>query len=125
MVWGEKQSEVRQLGETLTRLGFQARVTETMADVLDATWEHRADLIIARLSGCFPLPLQLLDSLEEFPSAPPVLIVTSGADVHLYLEAMRRGAFDCVGLPLQENELIRIVTRALETRQTVAVGGGQ
>jgi FixJ family two-component response regulator len=34
-------------------------------------------------------------------------------DVDLYLEAMRRGAFDCISLPLEEREFARIVSRAL------------
>ena len=54
-----------------------------------------------------------------------MLIVTAWSEVNLYLEAMRRGAFDCVGLPLDSHELARIVARALESRcaRSVAEGG--
>ncbi len=125
VLWKAPQDGLDELGKSLARLGFQVQEVDSLEDVRAAIQDHDADLVVTRLCGCFRRPLELLAWLEQVPWAPPVLIVTGGVDVPLYLEAMRRGAFDCVGLPLNENELARIVTRALEARQMQTAAGGR
>jgi DNA-binding NtrC family response regulator len=67
--------------------------------------------------------LDLLPWQERAAEMPPVLVVTDPDDVDLYLEAMSRGAFDCVALPLNQRELERIASRALlERRQLLELG---
>lgn len=117
VLWGAPQNRLHDLGESLARLGFRVREVDSIEEVRSAIQGQGADLVVTRLCGCFQYPLELLSWLQHVPSPPPVLIATGGVDVPLYLEAMRRGAFDCVGLPLNESELVRIVTRALEARQ--------
>lgn len=70
-------------------------------------------------------PLELLSRLQRVLAPPPVLIVTDKLDAHLYLEAMRRSAFDCLGLPLNEGELDRIVSRALAARSLKTASAGE
>lgn len=118
------------VGEILERRGLLVRRVSTLepgqhdAGVWDGAelipWDQ-VDLIVGRVCRCFDGPLKLLVWLQGVPDAPPVVIVCDELDFHLYLEAMRRGAFDCVGLPLNERELVRIVTRALEIRHQQAV----
>jgi DNA-binding NtrC family response regulator len=125
VLWKAPQDVLDELGKSLARFGFQVHEVDSLEDVRAAIQGHDTDLVVTRLCGCFRRPLELLAWLEHVPSASPVLIVTAGVDVPLYLEAMRRGAFDCVGLPLNENELVRIVTRALEARHMQAAAGGR
>ncbi len=124
VLWGARVSELEELGRSLARLGLQVRQVDSIEAVRAAIRNREADLVIAPLCGCFCQPLEMLDWLGQEPAAPPVLIVTGAVDIHLYLEAMRRGAFDCVGLPLNENEVERIVSQALQARHRQAAAGG-
>lgn len=125
VLWGGGLNGLDDLGESLTRMGFAVRVANSIEEVRTAIQGRAADLIVAGLGGYFRHPLELLSWLQQVPAAPPVLIVSGGVDVPLYLEAMQRGAFDCVGLPLNENELVQIVSRALETRHLQTAAGGR
>ncbi len=124
ILWGPEDDAVELLGENLVCRGLQVQTVGSLEELNNALEEQDVDLIVARLCRCFAEPLELLGRLQGAPSAPPVLIVTEGPDVHLYLEAMRRGAFDCVALPLNQQELLRIVKCALETRLLQASAGG-
>ena len=126
VLWGPEDIALELLGENLVCQGFRVHTVGSLEELSNALEEQDVDLIVARLCRCFAEPLKLLGRLQGAPSAPPLLILTEGPDMHLYLEAMRRGAFDCVALPLNSQELTRIVTGALEARALQAsVGGGQ
>ncbi len=120
LIWGPAKSEAAALTELLVREGFRAVYAESLEDAEAIVRAGQVDLVFARLAPDFDAPLELLTRLQAAPSAPPVLIVTEGSNVKLYLEAMRRGAFDCVGLPLLENEVLRIVSLAGEARDAHA-----
>ncbi len=125
MVWGGQQDDLNALRESLARQGcvvHEVKSTEQLRKFMEA---HEVDLIVARMCRCLERPvLEVLRWMQDAPSPPPILIVVDALDVDLYLEAMRRGAFDCVGLPLNENELIRIVSHALEARHLHASAAG-
>lgn len=125
VLWSAHQNDLDALRESLVRRGLQVHVVKSLEPSADGTGLSdgstvvplaEVNLIVARLCQCFTRPLDLISWLQEAPSPPPVLTVTEGEDVPLYLEAMGRGAFDCVPLPLNEREFIRIVARAFEAR---------
>ncbi len=125
VLWGVQQDDLDAIGQSLAHMGLQVLPVDSLENLRAVIEEQEVELIVARLCRCYEHPLsELLASLRGAASAPPVLIVADGVDVDLYLEAMRRGAFDCVGLPLNEKELTRIVTRALGVRQGQALACG-
>lgn len=77
---------------------------------------RRPDLILAHVCNKCRAPLEMLTRSNEHAHLPPVVLLATALDMPVYLEGMRRGAFDCVSLPLQEKEFIRILTRALQER---------
>lgn len=127
VLWGPPQEDLNALREILARRGLIVQQADSLDDLRAAVLGEEVDLVMARLCRCLERPLlDLLVWLQNVPSPPQVLIVADAMNVELYLEAMRRGAFDCVGLPLNENELMRIVTSAAEARllhSAVARGG--
>ena len=126
VLWGAPQEDLNALGKSLARRGFLVQGVDSLEQLRSIIRGQDVDLIAARLCRCFERPLlELLRWLQNVPAAPQVLTVADAMDVDLYLEAMRRGAFDCVGLPLNENELERIVSQALETRHLRAAAGGR
>ncbi len=127
ILWGAQQCDLNTLEKSLAHQGCHVHVVESLEALRAVTEGHDVDVILARVCPCIERPLQeMLSWVRDMPSPPPVLIVADSLDVDLYLEAMRRGAFDCLGLPLNENELIRIMTHALEARYLqVSAGGGR
>ena len=112
-LWAESPG-LEGVEETLTRLGARVGTAGSREEIEEWIESRSVDLIVTWLSGDDRGAFKLLSWLENFPAAPPVLVVSCGLDVNLYLEAMRRGAFDCIALPLEENELVRIVAAATE-----------
>jgi DNA-binding NtrC family response regulator len=112
--------DLRELEPLLAGEGLTVERVQSLAEVRRAMASHGADVIVARVCACYSEPLTLLD--EQLPA--PVLLVTPGADMPLYLEAMRRGAFDCVGLPLDEGEFLRLIRRALDSSRARVTAGG-
>ncbi len=112
------------VGEILSQRGLRVSCARSLAHALKSIHAREVDLVVGRLCYCFQQPLELLRQLARKLDAPPVVIAAAGADVPLYLEAMQRGAFDCVALPPSEPELIRIVARALAPQPELSVSSG-
>jgi len=125
VVWGDPGNGLEVLRQKLSDLGLEVHPVASFEDARAAIHSETVELVVSWLGGGFVEPLELLTWLQTRPAAPPVLIVAAWPEVDLYLEAMRRGAFDCVGLPLDSHELARIVARALESccARSVAEGG--
>lgn len=64
--------------------------------------------------------VQACPSRQEFlrilerPNMPPVIPLLRHADKYMYPGLLRSGAFDCVPLPAQRNELKRVLSLAIE-----------
>lgn len=58
--------------------------------------------------------LELQDALADRPSVLPIIIVTGHADVPMAVRALKRGAFDFLEKPFDDEVLISVVRRALE-----------
>lgn len=110
---------VNLLEEALQRMGCRVERLESCDDLGPMIENRAVDLVMLPLEPSSCRPLELLNWLHGV-NAPPVLTLATSLDVDLYLEAMRRGAFDCVGMPVEEKELFRLISKALETRRSLA-----
>jgi DNA-binding NtrC family response regulator len=114
-LWAEVPDNLVGVGKALVQLGCKACFAKSFAELGQRVKSHSVDLIVTWLDAGDQSVFELVTWLEEIPAAPPVLVVGRGLDLDLYLEVMRRGAFDCIGLPLDETELARIVGEAVES----------
>ena len=114
VLWTESPGELTSIEQALSRHGFKPRSPSTLQQLMEWVESHSVDLVVGWLCQSYRGPLALLSWLKDVSGAPPVLVVTCGLDVNLYLEAMRRGAFDSVASPVDETELVRIVSAALQ-----------
>ena len=125
VLWGLLEGGLNGVEQSLVRQGCLVHRVESLEELFAVMHTHSVDLVVVRLCRCRERPLrELLRWSRESPSAPLVLIVADALDMDLYLDAMRRGAFDCVGLPLDESELLRIVSRALDARHLQGASAG-
>jgi len=100
--------------EVLTRLGCRVDVLTSEKQLHERMKTRPPDLVVARVCNKCEGALEKLVRPDEPRRRPPVVLLATSLDVPAYLEGMRRGAFDCVGLPLHEKEFIRILARALQ-----------
>lgn len=108
--------ELSAVSEALGRLGSQVEMLTSDRPIGERLEARRPDLILAHVCNKCRAPLEMLTRSTEHAHLPPVVLLATSLDMPVYLEGMRRGAFDCVSLPLQEKEFIRILTRALQER---------
>ncbi len=101
---------------SLVRLGCTVKRVSTFEDLW--RWmEYGLDLLVVNCQNA-PEVLFWMNGVRHAGQAtPPVLTLATALDVEEYLRAMAMGAFDCVALPVQEKELHRLVSRAIEHQQ--------
>lgn len=109
-------------------------------DVPCATWDS-AEAFLAEVTsewrGCAVLDIRMggMSGLEAFDALRargnqlPVVFITGHGDVPMAVSALKKGAFDFIEKPFNDNDLVDIVTRALaldserhraqESRETV------
>lgn len=105
--------ELQPLADILTGMGCELRVAETAEELAELIECQRVDVVLAHICPSRREFLEILGRQE----LPPVIPLLCYSDQHLYLETLRRGAFDCVPLPAQEGELRRVLTLAIESKR--------
>ncbi len=110
-VWTAGDADRDQLLGVLSRIGCEPHAMNSSQQLLREVRSESVDLIIATLSASFAEPLQVLAHCGC--QLPPVLVLTDTWDTDLYLQAVRLGAFDGLGMPIIEDELLRIIWNAL------------
>ena len=113
VVCADPEGSMEEVRRILNLWGCQTQLVKTADELLDVLKTGPVDLIVAFVCRTPSVALQFFPSAERMETLPPVVMVACNADVDLYLEAMKRGAFDCVSLPINEKEFSRIVSRAL------------
>lgn len=71
------------------------------------------DIRMAGMSG-----LEMLQKLQSPKGAPPVVVVTTNADIPLAVIAMREGAITFLEKPGQDDDLCNAIVQALEVEET-------
>lgn len=82
-------------------------------------------------SGCIMLDLHMpppdgmetLKRLREGNDAAPVIMITGQGDIPTAVQAMKLGAFDFAEKPIDDDDLIDLVTRAAQTSGPAPRGG--
>lgn len=69
-----------------------------------------ADIRMGGMSG-----MELQDRLIERQSPLPIVFITGHGDVPMAVESMKKGALDFIQKPFDENQLVNLVERMLET----------
>lgn len=119
VLWTGKLGNLGTVEDTLKGLGCRVQRMNSFEQLRTAIEAHQVDVLAVACNSARPV----LSWLRGTPAplhteAPPVLTLASAFDVDLYLEAMRLGAYDCVGLPLAEKELVRLVSQAAELHRS-------
>ena len=115
VLWIKEPRRLVVVENAFSHLGCGVCRADSFARLGQWITSHATDLVVTWLSAEDQDGLELVTWLGEIPGAPPILVVCGALEMDLYLEVMRRGAFDCIGLPVNETELARIVGAAVDS----------
>lgn len=79
-----------------------------------------SDLRMSGLSG-----IELLAAMQRSRDLRPVILLTAHGDVELAVRALKRGAFDFIEKPFEEDRLLQAVTAALQASEAIAARSGE
>jgi DNA-binding NtrC family response regulator len=96
--------------------GMEVRVAEGGVEGLRLARARPADLVLLDLHLPETDGLTVLSELRTIDPDLPIVIMTADMDVKNAVRATRLGAFDYLTKPLDPEELVMVVQRALETR---------
>lgn len=105
--------ELAPVAALLTEMGSEVHAAESVDELDELLEQENVDVVL--LHVC-PSRQEFLEVLER-KMAPPKVPLLCHTDRHLYMETLRRGAFDCVPLPIHKGELERVLTLALAQRR--------
>lgn len=116
----EDEPRLRQtLCEILEGAGYATLAAEDARQGLDLLAQHQADLLLCDWKmpgGGGEAFLQALSARNLLPQLP-VLVMTAYGTGHVAMQAMQLGAYDFLTKPLDHNELLTTVQRALQHAQ--------
>jgi DNA-binding NtrC family response regulator len=100
----------------LERAGARIERLATVEQLRKGVKQGRGDVVLMHVCGQRGEEFaELMKHPEELKEWPPVILLTCTEET--YLPAMRAGVFDCLVMPIDEGELERIVSLALESRE--------
>ncbi|WP_342108685.1 response regulator FixJ [Methylobacterium sp. SI9] len=102
------------LGFLLGTGGFEVRLYEAGADLLDALSKPAAGCVLTDIRMPGIDGLELLRRLRTAGHTLPVVMMTGHGDVPLAVEAMKLGACDFIEKPFDDEALIQALRSALE-----------
>ena len=115
----DDKSALNSLSLSLTAEGYAVRSHESAGTFLDAIKQNERGCVItdARMPGMSGLDLVAV--MKERRVSMPVIVVTGHGDVHLAVEAMKRGAIDFFEKPLNAVALLASVRSALMSENDI------
>jgi two-component system response regulator HydG len=102
------------LVEILSAAGYRALAANSGADALATVRREHPDLVISDLRMVGLSGHQLQAEIKRVAPNLPVVIITAFGSIQTAVESMKLGAFDYITKPFSNDELLLVVTRALE-----------
>ena len=116
-LWTGAEENLGTVEKGLVEMGCSVHCVDSFEDLWRLV-ESDIDLVVVNCRSAAEILFWMNGVRRAGQTTPPVLTFATALDMEEYLHAMAMGAFDCVGLPVQDNELQRLVSRAMEHRQT-------
>src|SRR6058998_2939708 len=114
----EDEEKMRRLFDLVLRPeGYHLLQADSGEAGLKLLEEGNVDLVLSDLQMAKVSGLEVLEHvIRDYPDLP-VVIITGYGTVKSAVEAMKKGAFDYISKPVDNDELKIVIRRALEVRQ--------
>ncbi len=103
----------------LAKEGLQVLTAGSGLEALAELRENEADLVLTDMKMPGLDGLELLSAIKQQDADLPVLVMTAYGTVDKAVEAMKRGAFDYLTKPFENNRLLLTVNKALKLSRLV------
>jgi two-component system response regulator AtoC len=101
----------------LTREGYDVSCFEGFDAALPTLNTEDFDVVVTDLSMPGKTGMDVLSYCKQYSPDLPVILITAFGTIEAAVSALKAGAFDFVLKPFDQQELFRIVTKAIESRR--------
>jgi len=105
------------LCQALRDAGYASEQAGTVADAIDAVGRDLPDLVLLDCNLPDGSGIDVLRAVRKASLRTPVVMITAHASVGGAVEAMKEGSYDYLSKPIEMEEVIQTVGRALEAGQ--------
>jgi len=112
LVVDDDRNVCRVLKDLLERAGFEVLTAPDVDAAVPILKQQDLDLIVTDLKMPGKSGMDLLSLCHEARPAVPVIMMTAYADVEAAVTAMKKGAYDFITKPFDENELLNVAKKA-------------
>ena len=112
LVVDDDRNVCRVLKDLLERAGFEVLTAPDVDTAIPILKQQDLDLIVTDLKMPGKSGMDLLTLCHETRPAVPVIMMTAYANVEAAVTAMKKGAYDFITKPFDENELLNAAKKA-------------
>ncbi len=115
LVVDDDRALARSLQIHLVSAGYEVRLAHTLKDAWDLFSIDPDDIVLLDLKLTDGDSRNLLTRLRETRPSCPIIMITGHQDMHATIDAIRAGAFDYIRKPLDLDQILGTVAKALES----------
>lgn len=104
------------LQKFLTKHGYTVAVSFTAPEAKSKLAVNEFDLVLTDLRLPDYDGIQLLTDIKEMNQSTPVIVMTGYAEVGSAVTAMKKGALDYIAKPFTPDEIVKLISKALEAK---------
>jgi DNA-binding NtrC family response regulator len=120
LVVDDEEKQRRVLAGFLRKAGYEVEAVGSADEALAVVSARTVDVVLTDLRMPGKTGVELLDAVRGLNPEIPVVVMTAYGTVASAVDAMKRGAADYLGKPVDLDELEVLVTRSLERRALVS-----
>jgi DNA-binding NtrC family response regulator len=120
LVVDDEEPQRRVLAGFLRKTGYEVEAVASAAEALAVVAARTVDLVLTDLRMPGQTGVELLEAVRGLNPEIPVVVMTAYGTVASAVDAMKRGAADYLGKPVDLDELEVLVARTLERRALVS-----
>src|SRR6266478_1169392 len=102
---------------SLRIVGVGVDTSESAQAALEQIQEHDYDVIVSDIKMPGMDGLELLAKIQELRPDTPTLLITGHGEHNLAIRALRGGAYDYIQKPIDRDDFVASLHRAIQTRQ--------
>ncbi|NER14564.1 response regulator [Leptobacterium flavescens] len=106
----------KMLASFLTKKGYLVSTDFNARNISRTIKETGFDLVLTDMRLPEKDGIAVLDEIKAVDRQLPVVLMTGYADVPTAVKAMKKGAFDYISKPFRQDEVLSIISRALEQK---------
>ncbi len=117
LVADDDRATLDALGREFEDLGYDVTLAANGSEAIEQIRKAEFDVVVSDIRMPGASGIEVLKATKQIAPDTEVVIATGYAEVQATVECLRGGAFDFVQKPLDLNDLLATVARALERRQ--------